>query len=165
MTTIPLDDLIEALAGAIIDAQDQIEQHQLSNLLNYFDNQQRPKSLLIRLPSMNPNAGQDSEDMYRAPLLPLVSPNQLKIKDVELTFDVDLGGLPESSDEVGNDSGEGGGIKKNIMVDLAGAKSKEKRGNIHVVLRVEGADPTDGASRLINHLAQTQGVVNTVQVD
>jgi len=70
MTTIPLDDLIEALAGSIIETQDQIEQHQLSNLLNYFDSQQRPKSLMIRLPSMNPEAGADSEDMYRTLLLP-----------------------------------------------------------------------------------------------
>jgi hypothetical protein len=31
-----------------------------------------------------------------------------------------------------------------------------------VVLRVEGSEPTDGAARLINHLAQTQGVFRTV---
>lgn len=165
MTTIRLDDLIEALAGAIIDAQDQIEQHQLSNLLNYFDSQQRPKSLMIRLPSLHPEAGVDSEDMYRTPLLPLVSPNQLKIKDVELTFDVDLGTLSESQADGDRPSGDAPGKRKNILVDLAGGKSKEKKGSIHIVLRVEGVDPTDGASRLINHLSQTQGVVNTVQID
>lgn len=165
MPTIPLDDLIEALAGAIIDAQDQIEQHQLSNLLNYFDDQQRPKSLMIRLPSMHPDAGEDSEDLYRAPLLPLVSPNQLKIKDVELTFDVDLGNLSETPVDVGSESGDTSGVRKNILVDLGGVKSKDKKGSIHIVLRVEGVEATDGASRLISHLSQTQGVVNTIQVD
>lgn len=51
---IPLNDLIEALAGAVIEAQDNIEQHQISNLLGYFDSQKRPKSLVVRLRQPTP---------------------------------------------------------------------------------------------------------------
>ena len=53
-SNIPLNDLIEALAGAVIEAQDNIEQHQISNLLGYFDSQNRPKSLVVRMPSIHP---------------------------------------------------------------------------------------------------------------
>lgn len=169
-SNIPLNDLIEALAGAVIEAQDNIEQHQISNLLGYFDSQNRPKSLVVRLPSTNPQAEEGSEDYYRAPLLPLVSTNLLKIKDVEITFDVDLGQFTEEPLVLKNKADTESGRqecetpKKNIFVDMAGA-GKNKGGNIHVVLRVEGSEPTDGAARLINHLAQTQGVFKTVKVD
>ena len=49
----PLNHLIEALAGAVIEAQESIEQRQLSNLRRYFDADWRPKSLVVRVPSMS----------------------------------------------------------------------------------------------------------------
>jgi hypothetical protein len=36
---------------------------------------------------------------------------------------------------------------------------------VHVVLRVEGSEPTGGISRLTNHLMQTQGAFKTVKND
>jgi hypothetical protein len=48
---------------------------------------------------------------------------------------------------------------------MAGGLTKNRRGSIHLVLRVEGSEPTDGKARLINHLAQTQGVFKTVKVE
>jgi len=54
--------------------------------------------------------------------------------------------------------------KKSLFVDIAGGK-QDKGGSIHVVLRVESSEPTDGAARLMNHLTQTQGVFKTFKVD
>jgi hypothetical protein len=166
-TNMPLNDLIEALAGAVIEAQDRIEQHQISNLLGYFDSQNRPKSLVVRMPSIHPGAEEGSEDLYRTPILPLVSTNLLKIKDVEVTFDVDLGELREraagkTEDEEERKDRES--ARKDIFIDMAGGR-KNKAGNIHVVLRVESSEPTDGAARLVNHLAQTQGVYKTINAE
>jgi hypothetical protein len=149
-SNIPLDDLIEALAGAVIDAQVSIERRQLLNLRRYFDEDWRPKTLQVRVPSMRPDAEPGEDDLYRAPLLPLMPPNPLRIKDVEITFDADLGQLHES------DAPAGAGKGKSISVDTA---ATGKVGSVHVVLRVEGVEPTEGESRLLNHLAQTQGVV------
>ncbi|NEL42837.1 MAG: DUF2589 domain-containing protein, partial [Xanthomonas perforans] len=72
-----------------------IEQHQMANLGAFFDEDNRPRSVLIRLPSQHPEAGENDEDLYRAPLLPLVSSNVLRIKDVEISFDAQLGELSE----------------------------------------------------------------------
>lgn len=167
-SNIQLNDLIEALAGAVIEAQDSIEQHQISNLLGYFDKDNRPKSLVVRVPSIQPKAEEGAEDLYRAPLLPLVSSNMLKIKDVEVTFDVDLGQLVEKPIEETKKAIPGWQEKdtprKDLFVDLAGGK-QEKGGSIHVVLRVESSEPTDGVARLMNHLAQTQGVFKTFKAD
>ncbi|WP_337243853.1 DUF2589 domain-containing protein [Luteimonas sp. gir] len=168
-TQTTLNSLIEALAGAVIEAQDRIEQHQTAHLGEFFDEDNRPKSVVIRLPSMHPDAQAGDEDLYRAPLLPLVSTNVLRIKDVEITFDADLGGLTarEEQTPARDDPPErawarrGSGPRPRINVDT-GAAVAGGQGSVHVVLRVEGSEPTDGAARLINHLAQTQGVFRTV---
>lgn len=167
---VALKDLIEALAGAVIEAQDRIEQHQIVNLSSYFDEDNRPKSVLIRLPSLNPNAEEGSEDLYRAPLLPLVSTNLLKIKDVEISFDVDLGALGEDdgaptapaapSPQGSAWQNVAAGVKKSVQVHTRGPLVG-KRSTAHVVLRVEGTEPTEGAARLINQLTQVQGVFKT----
>jgi hypothetical protein len=167
-TRLSLNDLIEAIAGAVIDAQDRIEQHQMSNLSDYFDEDNRPKSVVIRMPSMHPEATEDDEDLYRAPLLPLVSTNVLRIKDVEVTFDADLGEVTDNTETAaGSAEGKSDWRKKaqpaapSVHVDTTSGSPHRKGGSVHVVLRVEGSEPTDGAARLMNHLAQTQGVFQT----
>jgi hypothetical protein len=170
-TQTPLPGLIEAMASAVIDAQDRIEKRQLASIGDYFDEDNRPKSIVIRMPSMHPDANDGDEDLYRAPLLPLVSTNFLRVKDVEISFDADLGSLVEEPDD---DPPEAGPLKKPrpwgrrrdgkspvVQVDTSIRGGKGKSGSVHVVVRVEGIDPTDGAARLMNHLAQTQGVFRT----
>lgn len=155
-SNIPLNNLIEALAGAVIEAQDNIEQHQLNNLMRYFGKDRRPKSLVMRVPSIRPDAEEGECDLYRAPLLPLMSTNMLKIKDVEITFDAELGQVEsETADEDGDRKSNQ--QAKRISVDIAGTQ-QDKASSVHVILRVEGSEPSDGAARLMNHLTQTQGV-------
>jgi len=156
-TQTSLNDLIEAIAGAVTDAQDRIEQHQMSHLSDFFDEDNRPKSVVIRMPSLHPNANEGDEDLYRAPILPLVSTNVLRIKDVEITFDADLGSLVDDEPTTGKPQPG----KRALQVDTAVGAPNRKGGSVHVVLRVEGSEPTDGAARLMNHLAQTQGVFQT----
>ena len=171
-TQTPLPGLIEAMAGAVIDAQNRIEKRQLANLGDYFDGDNRPKSIVMRMPSMHPGATDRDEDLYRAPLLPLVSSNFLRIKDVEISFDADLGSLVHRADDTPSDDGAGkskrgwrrrGESRKTpeVQVDTTIKAGTGKSGSVHVVLRVEGSEPTEGAARLMNHLTQTQGVFQT----
>ncbi|MDF3980465.1 DUF2589 domain-containing protein [Luteibacter sp. PPL201] len=174
MATTSLNDLIEALAGAVTDAQDRIEQHQMAHLSDYFDEDNRPKSVVIRMPSIQHGADEGDEDLYRAPILPLVSTNVLRIKDVEIRFDADLGSLidpgeplpDEPADAPPPDPTHGWRVKPRpakpyVRVDTSLGAKESRGGAVHVVLRVEGSEPTDGAARLMNHLAQTQGVFKT----
>jgi len=171
-----LNELVEALAGAIIEAQDRIERHQISNLAKYFDEDNRPLSVNIRLPSLHPQAEAGDEETYRAPYLALVSANLLKIKDVELSFDVDLveigepapGGAaaaapPPSPPAKGSvQAAQARTPTRNVQVDMRAGFLRRRAGSVHVVLRVEGSEPAEGAARLVNHLVQTQGVVGPV---
>ncbi|MBV6775309.1 DUF2589 domain-containing protein [Xanthomonas euvesicatoria] len=174
MAQISLNDLIEALAGAVIDAQDRIEQHQMANLGAFFDEDNRPRSVLIRLPSQHQEAGENDEDLYRAPLLPLVSSNVLRIKDVEISFDAQLGELSELDEAVVPDALAVASVVEDwhpkppalpgqIGIDLGSNAKNARNSAVHVVLRVEGSEPTEGVARLINRLAQSQGVFKTVK--
>lgn len=160
--------LIEALSSAVIEAQDSIERHQVANLRAYFDEDNRPRSVTLRIPSLHPDAEHGDEDLYRAPLLPLVSRNNLRIKDVEISFDADLG---ELGDEPVEDAGGGRpdgpewvsrrGLASRLGVDTG--RAVRGQGSVRVVLRVEGSEATEGAVRLINQLSQAQGVFKTIK--
>jgi hypothetical protein len=164
-----LKDLLEALSGAVIGAQDRIEQHQLSNLSGYFDEDNRPHSVLVRIPSMRPGAQEGEEDFYRAPLLSLVPANPLQIREVDIEFDVELGELgDEPGDESAQDSTNenagvntpwrGGTPRKTVQIDAHSGRGKSA-GSVHLKVKVQSAETSSGMAKLTNQLAQTQGVV------
>ena len=62
-TQTSLNELIEAIAGAVTDAQERIEQYQVAHLSDFFDEDNRPKSVVIRMPSMHPQAVDGDEDL------------------------------------------------------------------------------------------------------
>ncbi len=166
--------LIEALAGAVIEAQDRIEQYQIANISRYFDDDNRPVSVNVRLPSVDPAAKPEDEVLYRVPLLALVSSNLLRIKEVEISFDAELGAFTETGaeapappePETGGEEAKKAraeavikewrarGPGKAVTVDMRAGMFRKKGGTAHVVLKVEGREPTEGMARLIEHLVK-----------
>lgn len=173
-TSITLKDLLEALASAVIGAQDRIERHQIAALGSYFDSDNRPKSVLMRLPSLHPGAEEGDEDYYRAPLLALTPTNPLRIREVEIDFDVQLGEIGEeettvpAEDEGDNETTNGwrpGAPRKTVQIDMRAPTKGTATSAVHVRVKVENTDITAGVAKLTNHLSQTQGVFKTVKVD
>ncbi len=163
-----LDNLIEGLAGAVVEAQRRIETHQISNFLSFFDEDNRPKKIDLLLPSLHPDAkGEDVR--YRVPLLPLVASSLLRIKEVEISFDTDLIGITDNDTEeeqANADATEAGSEElvskklRSINLDMRGSGVfKKNRGTAHVVLKVEGKDISEGMARLVDRLLQVQGEV------
>ena len=162
-----LENLIEGLAGAVVEAQRRIESHQIQNFLSYFDKHNRPKAMDIRIASMHPQ--DNGEDVYyRVPYLPLFTSSLLRIKEVEISFDTDIRGLaeiPEDDQPLQNNTAKAdsemvGSIKKkSINLDIRGGAFGRKAGRAHVVLKVEGREPSEGMARLMDRLLQFQGDV------
>jgi len=160
-----LDNLIEGLAGAVVEAQRRIETHQIENFRNFFDKDLRPKKIDILMPSLHPD--KNGEDVrYRVPLLPLVASSLLRIKEVEISFDTDLIGVTEQSEdgENGDAPAESEGEKatkekfKSVNLDMRGSGVfRKKAGSVHVVMKVEGCDISEGMARLVDRLIQVQG--------
>lgn len=193
-----LDDLIEALAGAVISAQDRIEKYQLSNLQRYFepvddpkDRIYRPVSFTLKIPSMDADRqkqaqeerkkrleeqgseesggdGKDgtttnphglAEDDYLIPFFAIVSQNSLKIKDVEIDFEAEIGTLETEELSDNNDDaadGDQSTLKRRnkLGVNVRGGFLPKATKTAHVKLRVEGGEPTEGAARVLHHLTK-----------
>lgn len=166
--------LVEAIARSVAKAQDQVERHQIKNLLGYFDENIRPRGIEFKVPPRRSDAKPGEEDLYSVPLLSLVSINVLKIKDVEIKFSVDMGEVteepaagPDSTASAG-ETPEGGPEEPNLHKKMAGFASGMKTlnvstttgrggGKVRVSLRVTGSEPSEGAARLLDYLAHMQG--------
>lgn len=167
-----LDNLIEGLAGAVVEAQRRIETHQIENFLSFFDEDKRPKKIDIRVPSLHPD-GKGRDVRYRVPLLPLIASSLLRIKEVEISFDTELVGLTDLIDDEENDeNGDSqlGSAKskrkgaKSVSLDLrSGGVFKKKTGSAHVVMKIEGRDISEGMARLVDRLIQVQGDIEPVE--
>lgn len=93
MSVSSLENLIATLAGAITSAQDQVEQHYISLLRKYFDDQGRPLSLKIELPATSSRSSVGESREVVVPVLALVESRALGISSVEVTLDVVLSGI------------------------------------------------------------------------
>lgn len=161
-----LDNLIEGLAGAVVEAQQRIETHQINNFLNFFDEDRRPKKLDILVPSLHPD--KEGEDVrYRVPLLPLVASSLLRIKEVEISFDTDLSDVSEGTEQEEDQASQLESEKtfakklRTVNLDLRGSGVfRKKSGSVHVVMKVEGRDISEGMARLVDRLVQVQGDID-----
>lgn len=164
-----LENLIEGLAGAVVEAQSRIERHQIENILSFFDEDNRPRKIDVLVPSLHPDAKDHHGVRYRVPLLPLVASSLLKIKEVEISFDTEIVGLtePEENQSTSKENGASDGtgavtdrVKRSVSLDMRGSGVfRKKSGAVHVVMKVEGRDLSEGMARLADRLLQFQGEV------
>jgi len=160
--------LVEAISRSVAQAQDEVERHQVRNLLDYFDPDGRPRGIDFRVPSRRSDAKPGEEDFYTVPLLALVSINVLKIKDVDIKFSVDMAEVTEERDAEAEANAPAGVVPKanHVEQDLGARKvgfaspmktlnvstvTGRGGGKVQVALRVTGSEPSEGASRLLDY--------------
>lgn len=180
MSILSFSQLVEAISRSVAKAQDEVERHQIKNLLNYFDKNSRPHGIEFKVPSRRADAKPGEEDLYSVPLLSLVSINVLKIKDVDIKFSVDMGEItkePPAPPDAEAPAGVGPAMspdETDLHKKLAGFSSAMTSlpvstttgrggGKVRVSLRVTGSEPSEGAARLLDYLAQMQGIYPEVQ--
>src|SRR3546814_3367355 len=78
VANLSLHHLIESIAGAVAAAQDKIQRFQISAVRQYFDDDNRPVSVDVRLPSLAHDAEEGDERLVRVPLLSLVGARDRK---------------------------------------------------------------------------------------
>ncbi len=91
-----LDELVGSVAGSIVSAQAQVENHFIEQVSRYFDDAGRPRCLKLRLP--NNGSASDEEDNFSQlgiPLLSLTESTMLAIRDMTIELDVELGSVVE----------------------------------------------------------------------
>ncbi len=158
-TAITLSQLVQSLATAVVQAQQQVEDHQVAGLDRYFDPDGRPHSLTIRTRSLRPDAAADAEDWYSAPLLPLLPNSQLRIKNAHLELRAELADLGnKATAQPGDAQGSGAAVAVPELALVLANNSNE--GSVRIRLELEAVEAGDGRSRLLDHLAKTQGFID-----
>lgn len=180
MAGLGLHHLIQAIAGAVAEAQDKIHKFQLKTVGDYFDENFRPRSVPIVLPNLSPNAEEGSERQVLVPLLTLVAPQLLGIKEVQIEFDVALTAVDDEDAAAGKrgekgssasangaegstagagpntpDKWRGGGLERVLGVDVGGGRGQGSGALAKVTLKVESMQQSDGMARLIQTLNST----------
>lgn len=147
--------LIQSIAGAVAEAQDKIQRLQMSTVRQYFDADNRPVCIDVRLPAMTSVEGE--ERLVRVPLLSLVGARLLAVKDMEISFQVGLNvqthTAPCDSTSAPNDEqGWPKEFHKPLNVDLGVRRNGGGGPLANVTLRVETQPPSDGMARLVQNL-------------
>jgi Protein of unknown function (DUF2589) len=172
---VKLASLIEAISRAIAHAQDQVERHQVLNLMRYFDKDARPLTMPLNLHSLNADPKNDAQetanaktkanakDIYHVPILGLVPVSSLKIKDATVKLSVDMGELieeevPEDLDQRNFASVGNLPKKKTIKTLNISTATGRGGGKIQISLTLQGCDVPEGTQRLVDYLNKIQGV-------
>ena len=161
-----LGNLVEAIMNSIADAQDQIERQTLDNINEWFDDEGRPKMVTFKLPSLHPDAIEESEKgnlierEVQVPLLTLMQNNPIKIKRLVSKFEVALGGVEEVKEEplkgkkplLG--SGTSSRTRKILSTDLFAGNGtfRKKKRHASIEIEFESGEPTEAYLKIQNEL-------------
>ncbi len=162
-----LHKLVVAISNAVLQAQEKVETAQLNNLMSYFYRKPGkkgyfPLSMKVNLPSLKPGSEPGDTEAYRVPYLSVLPYSSLRIKQVDVDFDVAFGGLaaPEAREKEESGAAQdgrafpGSSELPNLSIDMGSLKNSSNA-MAHVKLCLEGVDVPEGTARLINELIKT----------
>ena len=161
-----LRSLIQGIAGAIASAQQEVERQQIFNLGSYFDANLRPKLFSMRLPSLRHDAKVGDEEILDVPALTLLPHNPLRISEVQVEFDIELGGVEDgdyvdaaaSATSLSADTSASPAPKvRRILADAFSGAAAAVGPKAHVVVKVRDAEVPEGLARLLTELNKMHG--------
>lgn len=161
--TIPFNQLVSAIACAVVDAQHQVRQAHISELYNHFKDGS-PVSVELQIPRASPETGLQTPIKVRVPLITLINPSQLSIQEMQITMQVDMNEITRTAlEEEKSDRS----IKKTsaqpyewksseyqTLITTSTIKGKQPSdvGMAQVTLKVTAEEIPEGLARLLDHL-------------
>ena len=135
--------MVSAIQEAVIRAHETSEQQHVRMMSRFFNSDTgEPETLTLNLPFLNPG---DSDIQYKEVLVPtlcLVPFNSIKIKDIEVTAEVEF-------QNVKSDNGE-----RKISAKLRGGGFGRKANKAKIKIRVQGGDPPEALLKLNDTLVK-----------
>ena len=143
------DHLLQAMHNAVLKAQEVTEEQHIQQLAKYFDDEGKPIVQEIQVPTLDPDDDPDAMANLRVPLMSLVPPSAIKIKELKLKFQVGLGkiklGRQDQKEQLsmGIDMGGSGGFfgKKQSTADIE--------------ITFEAGDPAESFLRVNDYLVKS----------
>ena len=131
------DDLISAIQEAVIRAHETSEQQHVRMMKRFFNEETgEPEMLTLKIPFLHPNESDIQYKEVKVPTLCLVPFNSIKIKDIEVTAEV----------EFENVKSDGKGSK--ISAKLRGRGLGRKGNRAKIKITVEGGEPPEALLKL-----------------
>ncbi len=140
-----LDDLLQAIHDAVLEAQIITEKQHINQLQKYFNEDGTAQMLSIKVPSMNQNTPEGETQTLNIPLITLVPPTAIKIKRMKVDFKVSLGAI-QTKDNV-----------KSLQVDIGGSGGLfgKKQSTANIEITFVGSDPPESFLRINDHLVKS----------
>lgn len=140
-----LDDLLQAIHDAVLEAQIISEKQHINQLQKYFNEDGTAQMLSIKVPSMRPESAAGETETLNVPLITLVPPSAIKIKRMKVDFKVVLGAMQKKA------SGS------SLQIDMGGSGGlfgkKQSTANIEIIFA--GSDPPESFLRINDHLVKS----------
>jgi len=161
-----LDQLLAALARAVVDAQHEIRRSHLGDLSQFFRNGS-PITVDLKLPRVSPDTGQQQSMEVQVPLAILVSHASMSIRETQVTMQVEMSPIgetapgkkaAESSASTGSERPYEWKPPGTLPVISVSTVTSGKVGDVGVAqltLRVAAEDVPEGLARLLDHLNKT----------
>ncbi|MFZ2525851.1 MAG: DUF2589 domain-containing protein [Candidatus Ferrigenium altingense] len=151
------DKLVSAISRAALEAQNHIQRAHIGDLHNYFDSEGKPISVKLSIPRRNHETGRDEFMEVNVPLITLVSPSQMSIKEMQVTMQIDLSALdddtPQSKETRRQAKYKWTHAEQEAPLAAATAVGKPGAGNTaQITLRVAAEETSEGLARLLVHL-------------
>jgi len=128
-----LGGLIEALQQAVDRAQEQLQSYQLRMLSEYFDGENQPLYVKLRLPRIPAGGGPLEHIEVEVPRISLVQMGTVTLDELEMDFPLRMQELSED--------------ERQLLVDLPGSALSDE-GCARVKIRFKGGEPPEAVMKL-----------------
>jgi len=145
------DLLLQTIHDAALKAQELTEEQHIQQLEKYFDEEGKPLIKEIQVPSLDPEHKIDEMVVLRVPLLSLLPPTAIKIKELKIDFEVGLGKLKGALD----DDNKGLGSRLDIDMGGSGGMFGKAQSKAKVQITFEAGDPSESFMRVNDHLIKS----------
>ena len=158
-----LDQLLAALARAVVDAQHDVQRSQLGDLSQFFRDGS-PITVNLKLPRVSPESGEQESMEVQVPLAILVGHPGISIRETQLTMQVEIGPISDTATrkKAAANASSGRPYEWKPPVNLPAISvstvTSGKTGDVGVAqltLRVAAEDVPEGLARLLDHLNKT----------
>lgn len=136
-----LKGLLQSIQGAIVGAQELMQQQHIEELKKFIKEDGTPVTHSIQLPSIDKD-GQQEWATVEVPLMVLSPPSSLRIKKLKVDFDAILSGIGKPDDD----------HKEHIHLQLGGFFSRGSK--VHCEIEFEGTEPPEGWMRINDELVK-----------
>lgn len=148
------DYLLQAIHNSVLKAQELTEEQHIKQLEKYFDDEGKPIMQKIQIPSLDPDHEEGQMVAIQVPLMSLLPPSAIKIKEMKVDFEIGLGKMNINETD-GLDDKET--VQASLAVDLGGSGGlfSKKQSRAKVRITFEAGEPSESFLRINDHLVKS----------